>query len=149
MAARIQCEIRVETVSSLTWPATILRGRCKRAWICPCSRSPCAAWLRFMKSISMVSQGRAELAWVCRCKIGTCSALRPAIHIFAGEKVCIQTMTPTHFGLEEASKQIALMLSGVVRTGFQVALIGMFVAALRVVTTSCDCFATCAKVSSP
>jgi hypothetical protein len=97
----------------------------------------------------MLSHGRAELAWVCRCKIGTCSAVRPAIHILAGENVCIQTITPMHFGFAEASKQMALMLSGVVSTGFQVALIGTFAAAFKVATTSWDCCATCAKVSSP
>ena len=86
----------------------------------------------------MVSQGSAAFAWVCRCRMGVCRAFNPAIHIFAGEKVCIQTITPIHFGLAEASKQIALILSGVVRTGFQVALIGSSAAALSVSTTAWD-----------
>ncbi len=59
------------------------------------SRSPWAAWLRFMKSMSISAHGSAWLAWVCRCSSGLRSWSRPVIHIFAGLKVCIQAMTPT------------------------------------------------------
>ena len=60
----------------------------------PNSRSPWADWFRFMKSMSMVAQGRSRLNCVCRCSNGFCKAFSPAIHIFAGENVCIQAMTP-------------------------------------------------------
>ena len=58
------------------------------------SRSPWAAWLRFMKSMSISAHGSSTLACVCRCNIGFCSAWRPLIHIFAGENVCIHVITP-------------------------------------------------------
>ena len=45
-------------------------------------------------------------------------------------------MTPIHRGLDDASKQIFLMASGVVKTGFQVALIGRLADAFKVATTS-------------
>ena len=77
------------------------RGRRPRLRSSPCgsggspnSRSPWAAWLRFMKSMSMLDHGRRRLACVCRCSSGLARAWRPAIHIFAGENVCIQAMTP-------------------------------------------------------
>ena len=37
-----------------------------RVWMNPASRSPCAAWFRFMKSMSMRSHGRSRLNCVCR-----------------------------------------------------------------------------------
>ena len=46
--------------------------------------------------MSMSAHGSATLAWVCRCSSGLRSASSPAIHILAGEKVCIQAITPTH-----------------------------------------------------
>ena len=59
------------------------------------SRSPCAAWLRFMKSMSMVDHGISAFAWVAKRSRGLFSASRPRIHIFAGLKVCIHEMTPS------------------------------------------------------
>ena len=44
---------------------------------------------------------------------------RPAIHIFAGEKVCIQVITPTHLSVALASMQVARIASGFLTTGFQ------------------------------
>ena len=61
----------------------------------PNSRSPWADWFRFMKSMSISDQGSSRLNCVCRCSSGFCSAPRPPIHIFAGENVCIQAITPT------------------------------------------------------
>ena len=48
--------------------------------------------------MSMVDHGSSMPAWVCRWSSGFCSASRPAIHILAGEKVCIHAITPTHSG---------------------------------------------------
>ena len=42
---------------------------------------------------------------------------RPAIHILAGEKVCIQAMRPMQFGAASASRRTWAMSSGVVTTG--------------------------------
>ncbi len=67
-----------------------------RVWMKPCSRSPWAAWLRFMKSMSIDCQGRSRLNCVCRCSIGLLMAVSPPIHIFEGEKVCIQSTRPAH-----------------------------------------------------
>ena len=53
--------------------------------------------------MSIVDHGSSMPAWVCRCSSGLRSASRPAIHIFAGEKVCIHATTPTHAGSELAS----------------------------------------------
>ena len=44
--------------------------------------------------MSISAQGSVTLAWVCRCSSGLRSASSPAIHILAGEKVCIQAITP-------------------------------------------------------
>ena len=68
-----------------------------RVQMWPNSMSPWADWLRFMKSMSMVSQGISALYWVWKWRSGFCNACRPFIHIFAGEKVCIQVMMPIHF----------------------------------------------------
>jgi len=60
----------------------------------PYCRSPWAAWLRFMKSMSILADGRAASARVCRCSNGLRSASKPGVHIFAEDKVGIQVMTP-------------------------------------------------------
>jgi hypothetical protein len=102
-AARAQPSIRATRAGSLTCPATVLRATPILVWMNPNSRSPCAAWLRFMKSMSMDAQGRAAFSWVCRCSRGLRSASSPLIHILAGENVCIQAMTPTQAGSRFAS----------------------------------------------
>ena len=43
----------------------------------PNSRSPWAAWLRFMKSMSISAQGRSRLNWVCRWRTGLRQRLQP------------------------------------------------------------------------
>ena len=45
-------------------------------------------------------------------------ASSPAIHIFAGENVCIQVITPTHAGDALASRHICGMASGPLSVGF-------------------------------
>ena len=84
----------------------------------PNSRSPCADWFRFMKSMSISPQGRSRLNCVCRCRSGLRSAVKPAIHIFAGENVCIHATTPTHVVVAFASRMIARIASGLVATPF-------------------------------
>ncbi len=81
------------------------------------SRSPWAAWFRFMKSMSMSAHGRSRLYCVCRWTSGLRRSVRPPIHILAGENVCIQAMTPMQVGLASASRRTAAIASGVVTTG--------------------------------
>ena len=97
----------------------------------PNSRSPWAAWFRFMKSMSISPQGRSRLNWVWRWSSGLWSAWRPAIHIRAGENVCIHRMTPTQLSTALASSSVAVMLSGVVTTGRWTILTGIASAASR------------------
>ena len=80
--------------------------------MCANSRSPCAAWLRFMKSMSISPHGRSRLNCVCRWSSGLRSAWSPAIHIFAGLKVCIHAITPTQSSAAEAATQAALIALG-------------------------------------
>ena len=47
--------------------------------------------------MSMLSQGMSRLNCVCRWANGFCSVFSPAIHIFAGENVCIHVTMPTQF----------------------------------------------------
>ena len=115
----------------------------------PNSRSPCAAWLRFMKSMSMVPHGISTWAWVCRCRSGLRSASRPWIHILAGENVCIQPTRPTHASSALASSTARRIASDEVRTGFHTTS-GTTAWALPSSSATCrDCSATWASVSSP
>ncbi len=98
---------------------TVVRGVRSRVRMNPYSRSPWAAWLRFMKSMSMLCQGNSTPNWVCRCRSGLCSVLSPRIHILAGEKVCIQAMTPMHSSELLASLRIRAIESESVTTGTQ------------------------------
>ena len=68
--------------------------------------------------MSMLDQGSDRLYWVCRCSTGRSRALSPAIHILAGEKVCIHTTTPAQVSDALASRHIRRMESESVRTGF-------------------------------
>ena len=67
--------------------------------------------------MSICDHGSETFAWVCRCSNGLPSAPSPAIHIFAGEKVCIQVITPMQVPDVVASWHAARMASAVVRTG--------------------------------
>ena len=107
-AARAQDAMRATTAGLDAWPATVLRGAPRRVSTWPCSRSPWAAWLRFMKSMSIVAHGSSTLDWVCRWSSGFCRALIPLIHIFAGENVCIQVITPTQVGSEFATRDATM-----------------------------------------
>ena len=90
------------------------------------SRSPWAAWLRFMKSMSMVDHGSSRLAWVCRCSIGLRSWSSPVIHILAGLNVCIQVITPTQLSSALASRMTRRMPAASVRTGKLTMRVGRF-----------------------
>ncbi len=83
----------------------------------PNSRSPCAAWLRFMKSMSISDQGSDTFAWVCRCRNGVFSASSPVIHILAGENVCIQAIRPMQSGSALAAMMILWIAPESVSTG--------------------------------
>ena len=48
-----------------------------------------------MKSMSISAHGRSRLYCVWRWTRGLRRSVSPAIHILAGENVCIQAMTPT------------------------------------------------------
>ena len=93
-AARAHRPTDAWTAGSATWPNTVLRSTPMRVWTNANSRSPWAAWFRFMKSMSMVDHGSDSLACVCRWSSGLPRAWSPPIHIFAGENVCIHAITP-------------------------------------------------------
>ena len=93
---------------------------------------------RFMKSISMVDHGRSRLNWVWRCRKGFASVLNPAIHIFAGEKVCIQRIRPMQFSVLLARRQRSRICSGVVRTGLKTMRTGITVSPSRELAIFCE-----------
>ncbi|MNI68874.1 hypothetical protein D3C73_1245930 [compost metagenome] len=70
-----------------------------------------------MKSMSIDSQGMSRLNCVWKCKSGFCNCDSPLIHIFAGEKVCIQVMTPAQDSSPLASSNSLYISSGVVTIG--------------------------------
>ncbi len=155
-AARTQVPIRPATLGSLTCPATVLRGTPSRVCTNPNSRSPCAAWFRFMKSMSIVDHGSATFACVCRCSSGLRSASSPDIHIFAGEKVCIHAIRPTQLSSPFASRHSRRIAAASVSTGFQTSSTGPVEpsAPSPSAAESCsaiarDWSATCRSVSSP
>src|SRR3954447_17738278 len=148
-AARAQEPTRACTRGSDTCPATVVRGWRSRVSTNAYSRSPWAAWLRFMKSMSIVAHGRAASARVCRCSSGLRSASIPAIHIFAGEKVCIQVITPRQSGSSLASPIARRIAAASVSTGFQTTRAGTSAASSSAAATRWDCSATCWRVSSP
>ena len=90
-----------------------------------------------------------RLAWVCRCSIGLPNACRPAIHIFAGENVCIQAMAPMQRSSARASRQRRRIASAVVSTGWFTIRTGMPSDASSAATTAAACSATWRRVSSP
>ena len=124
-AALVQVPIEAVTAGLLTCPTTVLRDVPNRVAMYPNSRSPWAAWFRFMKSKSMLSQGNSKFAWVCKCSNGFASAVSPAIHIFAGLKVCIHTIIPTTAGSALASNAARRIAAESVSTGFHTTVTGM------------------------
>src|SRR5215213_3801757 len=102
-----------------------------------------------MKSISIVDQGISRLYCVCKCRKGLRSKLNPAIHILAGEKVCIQVTSPTQFLVEFASRHNSRIASGVVRTGLKTICTGICADAPKAVAISRECSATVSRVFEP
>ena len=148
-AARAQAPIRPATTGSSQWPTTVLRAVRIRVSMNPNSRSPWAAWLRFMKSMSISPHGRSRLNWVWRWSRGLRRACRPAIHMRAGENVCIQRMTPTQASAALASRRVAAMLSDDVTTGRWTTRTGIASWPSSEVATRREFSATCRSVSSP
>src|SRR4051812_29652902 len=102
-----------------------------------------------MKSMSMSAHGSSTLAWVCRCSSGLRSASSPPIHILAGEKVCIQAITPVHESSALASSRTRRMAPASVSTGFHTTSYGMSGALSSCLAISVDCACTWARMSSP
>jgi hypothetical protein len=117
-ATRHQLSSWATTSLSCQCPTTILWGIRSRARMNPYSRSPWADWFRFMKSMSICDQGSSALYCVCRWASGLVSWVSPRIHIFEGENVCIQVITPTQSGAALASRHICAMASGPFSVGF-------------------------------
>src|SRR5215213_11436876 len=148
-AARTQTAMRFSTRWSEAWPATVVRAMPRRVWMNPNSRSPWAAWFRFMKSMSMSAQGSASLACVCRCRSGLWSTSRPVIHIFAGLNVCIHVTTPTQSSSALASSMTRRMAPASVSTGLATTGTGICSAPSRASEMTRDWSATWVSTSSP
>ena len=148
-AARVQVPIRSTTAGSLQCPTTVLRRRPILVSMKPNSRSPCADWFRFMKSMSISAHGRSRLNCVCRCRSGLCSAFSPPIHIFAGEKVCIHATTPTQLSAAFASRQSFRIDSGLLTTGRCSTRTGIAPSASSEPAISRACSSTWRSTSSP
>ncbi len=149
LAARVHVPNLACTDSSFQCPTTTLRGRRNLAPIKPNSRSPCADWLRFMKSMSISDHGISRLYCVCKCSSGLVSAVNPPIHILAGENVCIHAISPTQFAAALASRHSVRMASGVVSSGLNTTFTGIADAAESVAAISCECAATSSSVFGP
>ncbi len=76
--------------------------------------------------MSIVDHGRSRLNCVCRWTKGFCSAFSPRIHIFDGENVCIQRISPAQLSSAFASMQSLAISSGVVRSALNTTFSGSF-----------------------
>ena len=99
--------------------------------------------------MSIEPHGRSRLNCVWRCRKGFWSDVRPAIHIFAGEKVCIQRTRPTQLFATLASARRAVISSGVFTTGLKTTRQGMRADWSSAVAIACEFSATCFSVSGP
>ena len=99
--------------------------------------------------MSIVAQGISRLNCVCRWTNGFCISLKPRIHIFAGEKVCIQAMRPTQFGAAFASLISCEIPSAVVNTGLKTMSIGSWFESFSPSTMRPESSATCRSTFSP
>ena len=148
-AARSQMARSSRASASLQCPTITFRSRRILAPMKQNSRSPCADWLRFMKSMSMSAHGISRLYWVWRCTKGFSRLASPAIHIFAGEKVCIHVMSPTQPGAAFASLHSSRIPSGVVTTGLKTIFTGVDSASERARAISRECSPAASRVSRP
>src|SRR5208282_6449443 len=94
-------------------------------------------------------QGISLLYCVCRWAKGFVSAESPAIHIFAGEKVCIQVIRPMQFFAELASRHTSRMPSGLVTIGLNTTVTGIAEEADSSRAISRACSVTLSRVSLP
>ena len=134
-AARVQTPICDCTAESCQWPTTTLRFNLMRLMINPCSRSPCADWFKFMKSMSIVAQGMSRLCCVCRWSSGRRNSFRPLIHILDGENVWHQVIKPMQRELTLACWQRAVASAALLMTGLKTTSTGMREEALRAAAT--------------
>ena len=67
--------------------------------------------------MSISDHGSSARNCVCRWSSGFASALNPAIQVLAGEKVCIQTTTPTQESASLASAHTRRIASEEMTTG--------------------------------
>src|SRR5271157_1498067 len=102
-----------------------------------------------MKSMSIWAQGKSRLYCVCKCRIGFCNTFSPLIHIFDGENVWHQVMTPMQFLELFASMQMFVISSGPVITGLNTTLTGIFEDLLKKPAISLECSSTFFSVSGP
>src|SRR4029078_2510514 len=115
----------------------------------PASRSPWADWVKFMKSMSIVSHGRPRPNCVCKCKMGLVSERQHKTDILEGENVCIHKITPTQLAVLLAAMQVARISSGVVSTGLETSLIGRCPDLFSISTSMLEFLATCSSAFGP
>ncbi len=99
--------------------------------------------------MSMDSHGRSRLNCVCRCSIGLVILVRPLIHIFDGEKVCIHSTRPAQRASLPAAARSELISSGVVTMGLHTTLMGSFFVAFSPATSCWALAATCLRAAGP
>src|SRR4030042_2559575 len=99
--------------------------------------------------MSIVAQGMSRLNCVWRCTKGFCSAFKPAIHILAGLKVCIQVIKPTQSGATFALVQSSYIESGVVNVGLNTTLTGICLDCDKASAIFLESSATCLRVLGP
>ncbi len=99
--------------------------------------------------MSIVAQGNSRSNWVCRCRKGLLSRLSPRIHIFDGEKVCIQRMRPPQAGSPLAATQRFAISSDVVTIGLKATGSASAPDPSSALATVSAWVATCARVSGP
>ena len=148
-ATRIHAAIWFWAFSSCQWPTTTLRFFRIRVTMCPNSRSPWADWFRFIKSMSIVSQGISLLNCVWKCSNGFFSSCKPWIHILAGEKVCIQVMTPIHLSSLLAALKVAVTSLDELTVPLYTTFTGSFPESFRPFTISLLCASTAITASPP
>ena len=148
-AVTIHCAIFLTTSGFCQCPTTILRSMPMRLTIWPYSRSPCADWFSFMKSISIVSYGISSLNCVWKCISGFLYSCSPRIQDFAGENVCIHVMTPAHSSSAFASLKVFLITAFVISVGFHTTSYGSRPDLLSPSTMILECSATFFKHASP
>jgi hypothetical protein len=141
--------MRRSTAGSFQNPAIAFCGRRMRDRMNPCSRSPCADWFRFMKSMSISSHGMSRLNCVSRWSSGFCSIDRPRIHIFDGENVCIHVITPMQAGSAFAARTAASIPSESRRTGWNATVQGISAEAVKKAAIVEACAATVSRTAGP